>query len=123
MDLAEFHEWLSGEGFRTALNGMRSQWNECEWYAYRRSSLEARRCESNDDKPGVQIIIYPYQSVINVERHTSVEVEICGEAAGVWWKLRVYALQFGELIGRLPEIEAALVAAWNAIPIPTTTPK
>ena len=51
----------------------------------------------------------------------SVEVDVTGEASGIWWKLQAYSLKPDELRERLSEIEGALIAAWNAIPVRTET--
>jgi len=52
----------------------------------------------------------------------SAEVEVTGEAGGHWYRLKSYGLKPVELMGRLHEIEAALIAAWNALR-PNVRPK
>lgn len=104
-------EWLISQGFRCELNRLRSQENECNWYAYKRSVLPARRCETNTDKPGVQIVVYPYR----MSARSVVEVELVGEANETWWNLSAYGLLPEELKLKLPQIEKSLVAAWNAL--------
>ena len=97
--------------------------NGCNWYAYRRSTLPARECECNEGKPA-QIVVRPHL-FLRASAPTpsgaweSVEVDVTGEASGLWWKLQAYSLKPEELRDRLPDIEAALIAAWNALKEPT----
>ena len=122
--LDDLREWLQLQGFSISQDMLRSD-NGCNWYAYRRSELPARECECNAGKP-TQIVVRPH-----LFRHASaptpsgawesVEVDVTGEASGVWFKLQAYSLKPEELRERLSEIEAALVAAWNAIPVKETT--
>jgi len=112
--LADLREWLTGQGFRATSDSLGSRDNACDWYAYRRSTIPARPCECND-KPNMQLVVRPY---INIDRPewSSVEVDVTGEAGGVWFKLQAYSLTVDDLRAKLPAIEAALMAAWNAIP-------
>ena len=120
--LDDLREWLESQGFRVSQYYMQRE-NGCNWYAYRRSELPARECECNDGKP-MQIAVRPH-----LFRHASAptpsgawescEVDVTGEANGIWWKLAAYNLKPEELRERLPDIEAALIAAWNALKEPT----
>ncbi len=84
--------------------------NEADWNACRRLP-SARECETNGSK--VLLLVKPYAySGIN---YASCEVVIIGEASGLWFELKVYVVKPDELMRRLPEIEAKLVAAWNAL--------
>lgn len=116
MDLDGLKKWLESEGFRTSNNPTRSLHNQCHWYAYRRSALPARECETNDGN-GCQIVVYPYSTQFCGRVHESTEVEVCGEAGGIWWKLQAYSIQPDELRDKLPEIEASLIAAWNGLKV------
>lgn len=115
--------WLASCGFRIAPSSSYCG-NACNWYAYRRSELPARECECNDGKPA-QIVINPYEIVGNEQ----VEVDLIGEYGGVWYKLKAYSLSSDDLRARLPDVEASLVRAWNALkpsaqeatPCPSTT--
>jgi hypothetical protein len=49
--------------------------------------------------------------------HQSVEVEVCGEFSGLWFKLRAYSMTPAEFMERADEIEASLIAAWNALAV------
>jgi len=109
---------LESIGFTTEKNPLNPQGNLIDWYAYRRSDHPARRCECNRDKAGMQIVIYPFAYHFPYDKEglrSSVSVEICGEAGGVWWELQAYAIPLEELLDRLPEVEASLVRAWNAL--------
>ena len=108
--LDNLQEWLLKNGFTILENSGRSDYNEAEWHAYR-SLPSARECETNG--PKIALWIKPYvSSAINYEH---CEVDITGEAAGLWFNLRVYMAKPDEVMSRLPEIEAKLVAAWNAL--------
>lgn len=110
-------QWLTTQGFRVALDNLGREGNECNWYAYRRSAIPARECECNDGKP-MQIVVRPWRIA---DRNApggaweSAEVDVTGEAGSHWYRLQCYSLKHGELMGRLHEVEAALIAAWNAL--------
>lgn len=110
----ELRAWLQAQGFRVWRNYMSTQHNACNWYAAKRSAIPARECECNEDKPA-QIVVYPHDFEIHGRRHQSNEVEITGEAADTWFNLKAYGIKDDELKARLPEIEAMLVSAWNAL--------
>lgn len=110
-------EWLTGHGFRIAHDGMAHDGNCCNWYAYRPTKHDARECECNNGKP-MQIVVRPWR----IEHANapggaweSAEVDVTGEAGSHWYKLQCYSLKHDELMGRLHEVEAALIAAWNAL--------
>jgi hypothetical protein len=111
----ELRAWLEAQGFRCAEDPTRHHDNECNWYAYRRSKLEARCCECNDNKPGMQIVVKPSAMQIGDNKHRSAEIELCGEANGVWWNFSAYSIRPEEVPVKLPEVEAGLIAAWNAL--------
>lgn len=113
----ELRAWLIGQGFRVAHDSLGREGNECNWYAYRRSQILARECECNDGKP-MQLLVRPWR----IESRDapggaweSAEVDVTGEAGSHWYKLQCYSLKHNELMGRLHDIEAALIAAWNAL--------
>ena len=112
--LPDLRDWLTAHGFRVTTNSLGLPGNACDWYAYRRSGIPARSCECND-RQHMQLVVRPY---INIDRPewSSVEVDVTGEAGGVWFKLQAYSLTVDDLRAKLPAIEAALMAAWNAIP-------
>lgn len=115
--LPDFRKWLESQGFRIAHSGFADKLNRCNWYAYRRSEIPARECECNDGK-AMQIVIQPW-----LFAHPSglpgdwesCEAEVCGEAGGLWYKLQCYSLKPAELMAKLPQLEASLIAAWNAL--------
>lgn len=110
----ELQEWLKSQGFKFEINPFKSDYNECNWYAYRRTRLEARECECNGGK-SMQIVVKPIAFTLNGIRSRSVEVEVCGEAIGEWWKLSCYSISTDELPGKLDQIERSLIQAWNAL--------
>lgn len=112
----ELRAWLLAQGFRVAHDSLGRD-NGCNWYAYRRSAISARECECNDGKP-IQIVVRPFR--LEHARAPggvweSAEVDVTGEAGSHWYRLTCYSLKHGELMGHLHEIEAALIAAWNAL--------
>lgn len=112
----DLREWLTAQGFSVARDSLGRD-NECNWYAYRRSALPARECECNDGKP-IQLLVKPHKFTHHsapLGAWESVEVDVTGEAGGLWFKLRAYSLKHDELRARLSDIEASLVAAWNAL--------
>ena len=111
--LDDFREWLTNHGFRAAPDSLGSRDNACDWYAYRRSTIPARPCECND-KPNMQLVVKPYIHR-DTPGWTSAEVDVTGETGGVWFKLQAYSLKPDELREKLPAIESALIAAWNAL--------
>jgi hypothetical protein len=113
----ELRDWLTAQGFRAEFNHLGSRDNGCNWYAYRRSTLPARECECNEGKT-VQLVVRPFAYRRLATGHPgfeSVEVDVTGEAGGVWFKLTAYSLKHDELRERLDDIEASLIAAWNAL--------
>jgi hypothetical protein len=112
----ELREWLTANGFRIAPDSFARD-NGCNWYACRRSAITARECECNDGKP-MQIVVRPFwlkHDSAPGGAWESAEVDVTGEAGGHWYALKCYSLKHDELKGRLHEIEAALIAAWNAL--------
>lgn len=103
-------EWLVNNGFTISENAGRSDYNEADWNACRRLT-SARECETNGSKVLLWIKPYAYSGI----NYASCEVVIIGEASGLWFELKVYVVKPDELMRRLPEIEAKLVAAWNAL--------
>lgn len=114
MNLSELKAWLEGAGFKCAADPLRNQHNDCEWYAWRRSTLPARECECNE-RTSMQLVIHPYSSVHGGSRHESVTAEVRGAYAAHWWTLQAYSLSADELAANLSEIEGSLVRAWEAL--------
>jgi hypothetical protein len=112
----ELREWLIAQGFRVSRDGFGRD-NECNWYAYRRSELQARECECNDGKR-MQIVVRPHKFThpkVPGGSWESAAVDVTGEAGGAWFKLEAYSLKHDELRERLGDIERSLIAAWNAL--------
>jgi len=111
----DLREWLTSQGFRTWQDGLAHSGNACNWYATRKTHLQARECEGNKGKP-VHILVKPYEFTFRGgDAASSVEVDVTGEANGIWYKLQAYSLSHDDLRGRLDEIESSLIAAWNAV--------
>ena len=106
--------WLATQGFQFSEDGLRNRDNACNWYAYRRSAIPARECELNEGKR-MQLVVKPHRYRLDGRDFESVEVDVCGEAGGVWFKLKAYSLKPNELQERLGDAEASLIAAWNAL--------
>jgi hypothetical protein len=106
-------EWLQAQGFKLAKNHFGPRDNVCNWYAYRRSTLPVRECESNKGE-GIKLIVCPclYPGDDNPVR---VEATLIGGAAGLWREIKCTSLNEDELRACLGQIEQRLVAAWNAI--------
>lgn len=109
--LEQLKDSLQQAGFKISPNTFKHEDNTCSWDAYRRSDIDARPCQCNDDKPA-QIVITPF--VAHTYPIMSATVSLRGEYEN-WWDLQAYNIPFTELIAKLPAIEARLVAAWNAL--------
>lgn len=113
VNIGQLRDWLEQQGFGFGNNQFRGQMNDCDWYAWRRSKLDARDCDRNG--PKMQIVVTPHSYELDGKRWESVEADVTGECAGVWYKLQAYSLTPAELVTRLDEIETALVTAWNSL--------
>jgi len=112
--LDDTRAWLESQGFRIAAQyGDAYQMNQCNWYAYRRTQLDARECECNDGKP-MQIVVRPYSFKRNGIDGASLEIEVCGQF-DEWFKLMAYSISPDEAVEKLPQIERKLISAWNAL--------
>ena len=109
----ELREWLITQGFNCYTESLNRD-NGCNWYACRRSEYPSRECECNDGRK-MQIVVRPFAYTAGLQSWSSVEVEVTGEAQGIWFKLSAYSLQADELKARLQEIEIRLLDAWNAL--------
>lgn len=112
VNMDQLRAWLADLGFDFG-NQFRDQMNECDWYAWRRSKLDARDCDCNEGR--MQIVLTPYACEHDDTRWESVEVDVTGECDGVWYKLQAYSMTPAELVARLDDVEAALIRAWNSL--------
>ena len=108
-----FREELIAVGFKVYEDRFTKEGNMCNWYAVRRTVLDAQECECNEGK-SIQLVVTPYHYSFR-EDCVGVDVDIIGEAGGVWYKLQAYSLKQEELLEKLPTIEESLVSAWNAL--------
>lgn len=110
----DFKQQLAALGWRIERNHMQSQFNAADWYAWRPVKHEARQCESNQKR--MSLILWPSDYYPpSGPRAISVKLELCGEVAGDWCKVQAYSLPVYGLLARIDDIEARLVAAWNAL--------
>ena len=109
-------QWLLSAGFKVCPTDPQP-YSNCNWYAYKRTDLDAPECECNEGK-GTQIVVNPYEIDITGTTHQSVEIDVTGEAGGVWYQLKAYSLNASRLPEALPTIERSLVAAWSALERP-----
>lgn len=112
--LDELRTWLEEQGFKVYKNSLGKPENECNWQAFRRTSLPCSECETNDGKP-VQLAVSPYAYEIMGRRWEYAEIELTGEADGHWFNLSAYRMKPEELKAKLEGVEKSLVAAWNAL--------
>jgi hypothetical protein len=105
---------LEAANFKCSADVCASQHNECNWYAYRPTTFEARECGHNEGKR-MQIVVRPYLFTHGGVQHSSCSLDVTGEVKGIWVKLEAYSLAADELLQRLPEIEQMLIGAWNGL--------
>ena len=113
VNVGQLRDWLQARGFGFGNNQFRGQMNDCDWYAWRRSKLSARDCDCNG--PKMQIVLTPHSYERDGKRWESVEADVTGECAGVWYKLQAYSMTPTELVARLDDVETALIRAWNSL--------
>ena len=107
----EMRAWLISEEFNIQHYELTPS-DKCNWIAYKPSALPARECEGNEGKKTL-VVVHPYQGFLDESK--SAEIDVTGESGGVWFKLSAYGLTDEVMRARLPEIEASLIAAWNAL--------
>lgn len=110
---SDFREWLESNDFRI-YSSIDDSWNECNWYACRWFAQESRRCEYNDDKPGLQLVIRPYHSA-DIFKSRTASFEITGKTKGIWYKLIAYSINIDAVPEKLDEVSKSLVRAWEAL--------
>ena len=108
-------EWLKDKGFHEYPNVLASVENECKWIACKRQKSKYV-CESNYDKPGIRVVVLPHKWCIGGNECASVDVEIRGEANGIWYTLQAYSLSWEELPAKFDQVADALLRAWESLP-------
>ena len=98
-------------GFTTGQNHQSMPENECRWYAWR-PLAGGRDCECNEKPPS--LIVTPYLYTIRDRQYTSTEVAVTGQR-GEWFHIKAYSVNPEALPEALPQIEAAIGRAWNAL--------
>lgn len=110
----ELREWLIKRGYKTAPYSLADEFNACKWYAYKRVSPGARECECNKRSPIV--CVFPNgMKMPHGGYHESVMVDVTGKYSDLWWKLQSYSMTVEQCRERLGDIEANLMAAWDAL--------
>jgi hypothetical protein len=99
-------------GWRIERNSLSDSRNLADWYAWHpKRPDDWPDCQYNNKPPS--LCVYPYAFID--PKHAKVEVEVCGELAGRWYKLRSYGIPAGEAMTALPKAIESLGAAWKAI--------
>ena len=109
---------LALAGWRIERNSLNDNLNLVDWYAWHpKRPSDWPNCQCNNKPP--LLCIYPYAVNLPQQEKTfaNVEVEVCGELAGRWYKLRAYSITAGEAMQTLPKITESLGAAWRAIAV------
>ena len=111
MNLDALKDQLVTDGFRIQPQSR----DGSPWLACRRSAHDARTCECNDDKPGIQLTVVPYEMTLNGEIWQSAEVDVTGEYGGNWYSLKCYSMKPEQVASEIAKVEAALIRAWNGL--------
>lgn len=111
--LDDLRAQLEANGWRIYPNSMNGEGNACNWIACMRGPKDAPDCECNDKPP--QFVVTPWHIKFGDHESRSAQVDMTGEAGGMWFKLQAYSFPAHELLARLPEAKARLAAAWSAI--------
>lgn len=110
----ELRAWLTAQGWAIYADTL-SRGRECNWYAARKTVHDARECETNDGKR-MQVCVWPSRLWDGTGAWwEAASVEVTGEAGGIWYTVKAYSLRHDEMMARLPQIEASLIDAWNAL--------
>lgn len=111
VNINDLKQALAAHGFGIQSTGD----GESPWVAYRRTHIPARSCECNSDKRNVQVVVRPTEFQVRESEFKSAAIDVTGEFGGRWFKLECYGVKYEEVLDSLPEIERALVRAWNAL--------
>lgn len=107
----ELKEILISMGYTVKFNPLNSEYNECDWYAYRGFS-STRKCECNEKKD-IQVVIYPYEYSKRGIYGQKVEIDLTGQFNEVWWKLQSYSINWDEIKDKHDSIVKSLISAWE----------
>jgi hypothetical protein len=109
-------KWLKSEGFRITYNGLDSDENECNWYAYRPLSMPTKKCDPSNEQPCLLVkpCRYKYQYIKGGVVEDSV-ISTCGRTGGVWFELKSAGMTYGQVKENLDMVERSLISAWNAM--------
>lgn len=110
MNIEELHDWLESQGFKFSKS--KQSGDQCNWIAFRRSEISARKCECEKRKK-MDIVIRPFYDSSLYQN--GIDVELLGEYRETWFKIQATDINFTDLQKNLPTIEKQLIAAWNAL--------
>jgi len=108
-------DWFIEKGFKIAINNINIDGNTCNWYAYKKSDITARKCECNGED--LTVVATPYSRLIGYRKYLTVDVEVHGEVDGIWFKLSAYSMTIQDLKEKIDSVEVSLIKAWNALSI------
>lgn len=116
---------LQAAGFRTFIEAVHKDSNECNWYAARRMKPPYRHCELNEENFSLfvrpfAITMRPYGQGDEGVRYETVEIGVIGQSDGIWFDLKAYSVPIDEALSRLDDIEGMIGKAWNGL---STGPK
>ena len=112
--------WLLGNGFKLEREAAIGSLNECNWYAWRRSELPARKCEINDGE-GMVIVVTAYKARVGSVGFRSVSISVTGVFDGTSREIEAYGIEPESVPAKLADVESSLISAWNALNTPTNT--
>lgn len=102
------HDALTVGGWRWQLES-----NDRSFYWKRFDSKDV--CRTNDDKPGIQIVIYEYVP-FRSDWGWSYEVTLTADTGFDWVNYKVYGIKPEDFMGRLRHTIHSLIMAWEATP-------
>lgn len=108
MNAIELRAALEADGWRFGKDAFARN-RKPDWYAWKRA--KTRNCECNSKPPA--IVIYPSDDVINGHQLNGMEIEICGEIGGRWYKFLSYGMKIGT--DEIESASKALIRAWEAL--------
>lgn len=94
--------------------GIKPHYSNADMYWYKPYDTK-RRCQCNNDKPGIQIVVYGWEMKHDWD-YKSFEIELCAEPNdNEWVSFKVYGIKDENIFDVLePQIQK-LICAWEAI--------
>ncbi|MFA7287424.1 MAG: hypothetical protein WC055_00945 [Melioribacteraceae bacterium] len=95
--------------------GVKPGFSNADIYWWKKYNTETR-CKCNDDKPGIQILVYGWDIKYSSEEHKEFEIELCAEPKdGEWVTFKVYGIKDESIFDVLEVQIQKLISAWEAI--------